>query len=48
MEEVIEEKAQEKVKTKRGGEEWRGGKDRKKERKSWKKVTKKYRIFLQK
>ena len=45
---MIEGIAQENVKSKRGGEEWRRGKDRKKERKSWKKVTKKYRIFLQK
>ena len=45
---MIEGIAQENVKSKRGEEEWRGGKDRKKERKSWKKVTKKYRIFLQK
>ena len=45
---MIEGIAQENVKSKRGGGRVEGGKDRKKERKSWKKVTKKYRIFLQK
>ena len=45
---MIEGIAQENVKSKRGGGRVKGGeKDRKKERKSWNKVTKKYRIFLQ-